>query len=217
MLDANARSVLYLLSAAIAVGASGSTASAAAPSHATAAPASGAAQTAGSVDWRTIEHGAPIPHQLPVVTDADTGLAAGFAPQWIQRSIGEWPPIMQDPELPGRVVQRIANGERRPDDQWAQQVATRLQESLRTNGNADVLRYARVFCGSVGCLLYFETPSDPSSIDVYDHARSGVLHSMLDDKGWGKPFGITATNVGEVGETGLWELIYILKGKPVFE
>src|SRR5215469_6198357 len=172
MPNANARCVLYLLGASLALGASANAAIAAEQSHATAAPAP-------SVDWRTVEHGAPIPHQLPVVPDADTGLAAGFAPQWIQRSITQWPPMIQDPDLPARLVQRIANGERRRDDQWAHEAANRLWDSLRTNGNADVLRYARVFCGSQGCLAYFETPLDPASVEAYDHARSGVLHAML--------------------------------------
>lgn len=215
MLNANARSLAYLLCVAIALGASGNAAIAAGRSPAAAAPASRAARKADSIDWQTVEHGSPIPHQLPVVADADTGVAAGFAPQWIQRSITQWPPSIQDPDLPAKLVQRIANGARRADDQWAHEVANRLRESLRTNGNADVLRYARVFCGAQGCLCYFETPLDATSVDAYDHARSGVLHAMLDDNGWGKNFGITVSNVGEVGETGAWELIYILKGKPV--
>jgi hypothetical protein len=218
MLDANARGVIYLLCAAIVMGANARPSTAGDQPHAAAAASARAATAkANAIDWRLIEHGAPVPHQLPVVADADTGMAAGFAPQWIQRSITDWPPSVQDPNLPAKIVQRIANGERRRNDPWAHEVANRLQDGLRKNGNADVLRYARVFCGSVGCLCYFETPLDSSSLDAYDHARSGLLHAMLDQNGWGMSFGITAANVGEVGETGVWELIYILKGKPVFE
>jgi hypothetical protein len=210
MLNANARSLLYWLCATIALGASGNVAVAADRSPAPAAKAN-------PIDWRTVENGSPIPHQLPVVADADTGLAAGFAPQWIQRAITPWPPMMADPDLPAKLVQRIANGERRAGDQWAHEVASRLRDSLRIHGNADTQRYTRIFCGSQGCLAYFETRSDSSSVEAYDHARSGLLHAMLDDNGWGKAFGITAANVGEVGETGVWELVYIVRGKPVSE
>jgi hypothetical protein len=183
------------------------------PAHAAAASTAHAAEKSGTVNWQSVEHGAPIPHQVPLVTDADTGIAAGFAPQWIQRSIIPWPPIMQDPDLPGRLIQRIANGSRRPDDSWAHQMAARLRDALSMVGNADVLRYARVFCGSQGCLCYYETPLDASSVEAYDHARSSLLHGLLDDNGWGKSFGIAATDVNEVGETGVWELIYILRPK----
>lgn len=206
MLKANARGPLYWLCASIAIGASCNAALAADRTGANTAATS-------SIDWRTIEHAAPIPHQLPVVTDADTGLAAGFAPQWIQRSITQWPPSMQDPDLPAKEVQRIASGQRRPGDQWAREVADKLRDTLRLNGDADVMRYARIFCGSQGCLCYFETPSDPSSLDAYHRARSGLLRALLDANGWGKAFGITVANVNEVGETGVWELIYILRPK----
>lgn len=147
------------------------------------------------------------------VADADTAIDSGFAPQWIERSITEWPPSVQDPNLPAKEVLRIAKGARRPDDRWAREVDNRLRDTMRSNGSADVLRYARVFCGSEGCLCYFETPDTPS-LDPYEHMRSALLHALLDSNGWGHALGIDPANVHEVGETGVWELIYILRGKP---
>jgi hypothetical protein len=204
--------LLCVLCASMAIGV-GSNSMASEQSHTRALQAERAALVDNSIDWQTVEHGSPIPHQMPVA-DADTALAAGFAPQWIQRSVTQWPPSVADPDLPAKTVQRIASGDRRQDDQWAHEVANRLRDSLRTDGNADVLRYARVFCGSQGCLVYYETPLDSSSLETYDHARSVLLHGMLDDNGWGRTFGIVPTDVNEVGETGVWELIYILRPKP---
>lgn len=202
--------LLYVVCAATVACLSANVGIAGDPSRTAASGSRGAPATA-PINWNTVEHGSPIPHQMPVA-DADTAIAAGFAPQWVERSITQWPPSVQDPNLPANTVLRIAKGDRRPDDQWAHEVANRLRATLRANGNADVLRYARVFCGSEGCLCYFETPDLPS-LEPYDRARSDLLHGLLDNDGWGRTFDIKPTNVNEVGETGVWELIYILRSK----
>jgi hypothetical protein len=200
---------LTLLWAATLVWMGGSIALAAEQSKAAAAPATRDAPATGPIDWRTVEHGSPIPHQMPVA-DADKAIDAGFSPQWVERSITKWPPSAQDPDLPAKQVLRIAKGNRRANDQWAHDVANRLRATLRINGDANVLRYARVFCGSEGCLCYYETP--PESFALYGRVRSDLLHGLLDDGGWGHSLDIAPTNVDEVGSTGAWELIYILRG-----
>jgi hypothetical protein len=177
-----------------------------------AAPTSSDAHANGAINWQMVEHGSPIPHQMPVA-DADTAIQAGFAPQWIARSIKPWPPSVQDPDLPAKRVLQIAKADRRPDDRWAHEAADKLRATIRTNGNADILKYARVFCGSEGCLCYFETTADASSFEAYERVRSDLLHGLLDDGGWGRALDIKPGNVNEVGETGIWELIYILRTK----
>jgi hypothetical protein len=172
------------------------------------------ASESASVDWAMIGHAAPIPHQLPVVADAESALQAGFAPQWIERSVTEWPPSIQDPDLPAKLILRIAKGVRRPDDRWAGDLASKLRATITATGDADVQRYARVFCGSTGCLCYFEIPADSPSLESFDDVRSVILHGLLDKGGWGQQtFGIVQTDVNEVGELGTWELIYILRPK----
>ena len=200
-------SLLCLLCATL--GLSGQFGFAAVQPKAAAAPASHGVQSS-AVDWQKVENAAPIPHQMPTA-DADTAIQSGFAPQWIERSINPWPPSIQDPSLPARLILRIAKGDRRPDDRWAHEVADKLRAAIRATGDADVIRYGRVFCGSEGCLCYFEIPVDSASLDPYAHARSALLHGLLDSDGWGHALGIKPTNVDEVGETGIWELIYILR------
>lgn len=200
-----------LLSVAMAIYTSEHPVIAAGAPEATAAT-SPTAQASGPINWQSVDPGSPIPHQMPVA-DADTALGAGFAPQWVERSVQPWPPSIQDPDLPAKLILRIAKGERRPDDRWAHEAANELRTTLRTNGNPDVLRYARVFCGSQGCLCYFETPLDSTSLESFERARGDLLHGLLDDNGWGRSLGITAPDVDEVAEMGVWELIYILRPK----
>ena len=190
---------------------SGNLATAAAAPKAAVSGARSAAAT-DPIDWSTVEHGSPIPHQMPVA-DADTASASGFSPQWIQRSITQWPPSVQDPDLPAKLVSRIAKGVRRSDDPWAREVANRLRATLQANGTPEVLRYARVFCGSEGCLCYFDMPDSSPSLEPYDRARNSLIRALVDKEGWGQAFGIKPTDVDEVGETGVWELIYIVRGK----
>jgi hypothetical protein len=204
--------LVYLICAALMMGLSGSVGVAAERSKAAAAPVSHGTQPA-AIDWQNVEHASPIPHQMPVA-DADTAIQSGFAPQWIERSITQWPPSFQDPNLPAKLILRIAKGNRRPDDRWAHEAADKLRATIRMTGDADVIRYGRVFCGSEGCLCYFELPNDATSLEPYYSARSALLHGLLDNDGWGHALGIKTADVDEVGETGVWELIYVLRNKP---
>ena len=187
----------------------GGTRAVAAGNPSAAAPASQTATASGPIDWQKVEHGSPIPHQMPV-GDGDKAIDAGFAPQWIERSITQWPPSFQDPDLPSKQVLKIAKGNRRANDKWAHDMDAHLRATLRINGDANVLRYARVFCGSEGCLCYYETT--PDSFPLYGKVRSDLLHGLLDDSGWGHGLGVDPANVDEVGSTGAWELIYIVRG-----
>ncbi len=121
----------------------------------TAAPLTGA-EAERSIAWSTVGKGDAIPAVMPTSRSANS-LEAGFAHEWVERSVRPLPG--GDEAAP--LMLRIMSEPRAPDDAWANEVEHYLSEFIRTQVDVQAPTVSRVFCNSVGCLCYLERTGSP--------------------------------------------------------
>jgi hypothetical protein len=122
---------------------------------ASAAPPSGA-DAERSIAWSTVGRGDAIPALMPTSGSANS-LDAGFAPEWVERSVRPTPAG----EEAARWMLSIMSVQRASDDAWAEKVEHYLREFIRTQADVQAPTISRVFCNSVGCLCYLERAGLP--------------------------------------------------------
>jgi hypothetical protein len=121
----------------------------------TAAPLTGA-EAERSIAWSTVRKGDAIPALMPRSRSADA-LDAGFAPEWVERSVRPLPGGEESAQL----MLGIVSEQRAPDDAWADKVEDYLREFIGTQVDVQAPTTSRVFCNSVGCLCYLERTGSP--------------------------------------------------------
>ena len=132
-----------------------------------AAPLTGA-EAERSIVWNMVGKGDPIPALMPTSRSANS-LDAGFAPEWVERSVR----LVQGGEESARLMLRIMSELRAPDDAWADMVEHYLREFIHTRVDAQAPTISRVFCNSVGCLCYLERTGSPlTQLMIYEALRS---------------------------------------------
>jgi hypothetical protein len=133
----------------------------------TAAPLTGA-EAEHSIDWNRVGKGDAIPASMPTSRSADA-LDAGFAPEWVERSVRPFP----GGEVAAPLILAIMSERRVPDDAWADEVEHYLREFIRTQVAVQAPTIFRVFCNSVGCLCYLERARSPlTHLMIYKALRS---------------------------------------------
>jgi len=167
------------------------------------------AQVVHTTDWESVQSGSPIPEQMPTA-QSDDPLEAGFARQWITRSLSAWPQRqIRDWALAVVSKRRVA------DDIWAYQLEHQLREFIRMERDIDPGHpfVSRVFCNSVGCLCYVE--SHTSFAD-----KTASLYGALQGD-VGKKFAISSEDISriamagpEIGHSPLeWTLVVIKRNQ----
>jgi hypothetical protein len=109
-------------------------------------PATPGAQAVPQIDWQSVTLGSPIPRPMPVAASDDPS-EAGFARQWIERAL---PPPARN--LASAIVAR----HRTPEDTWGYDSERELRQFIQTKVATVTPTISRVFCNSVGCLVYLE-------------------------------------------------------------
>jgi hypothetical protein len=141
---------------------------------------------ANAIDWETVKPFSPIPGAMPA-DSSDDPLQAGFAVEWIERSLGSQKDSGSIP--PGlKLTLAIASQRRTPDDRWAYEMEQKLRDIIRTKFQSRRTPIARVFCNAVGCLCYLQG-EDVAQFDISEELIGQTGHQ----------FGIHRSDLNTVG------------------
>lgn len=149
-----------------------------------------------TIDWTSVHEFFPIPREMPA-GDTETALGAGFAPEWVEHSIGKRLPVRgQYSQSPGRtlldprpMMLDIMSQPKDPDDNWAYGLEEELRELVKKEYSGKrPPAVTRTFCNRLGCLLYLEFDGKPST------TMSFIPHRILKAP-WREQFGITGDNL----------------------
>jgi hypothetical protein len=166
-----------------------------------------------NIDWTSVRETFPIPRQMPT-GEADTAYGAGFAPEWVEKSIGRNIPMSgryggRCPLIPLKpMILEIMSEAKGPDDNWAHGLEYELRRVLEAEyANKRAPTVTRTFCNRHGCLVYLE----------FDGKRSSTVSAIpmrILKAPWHKQFGITGDNVFNIttATRGLnieWQLMMI--------
>jgi hypothetical protein len=117
---------------------------------------------ATEIDWSTVRLRSPIPDSMPAL-ESDDPFEAGFAREWIERSLGRasfgsFKNEGRSTEILARpFALSVVSEKRMPDDSWAHGVDYELRRVVRSRLAQDDVSAMRVFCSAHGCLCYFES------------------------------------------------------------
>jgi hypothetical protein len=158
------------------------------------------AEAEQTVDWTSVKAHSPIPNTLPT-GPSDDPLEAGFAAEWIKRSL----------DYPGNASQRqlalgIVSRHRTANDRWAIGMEEQLREIISTT--VQNVAVSRVFCNGIGCLCYVQ-------LDGNRGIPLEVIPELLGPKG--RKFGIQRSDleavvIGDYPDTP-WQLTIVKRPK----
>jgi hypothetical protein len=158
-----------------------------------------------AIDWNSVKAASPIPALMPTI-DSDDPLEAGFAPQWIKRSLG---PMEAAKKISAaRTALTIISKKRMADDTWANGVDYELRKLIRTKIASEQPTVSRVFCSASGCLCYWERENK-----IMGDSYPTMMGELRNGDGWAKEFGIEARDISYVG-TSTWTLFLIVRRHP---
>lgn len=167
-----------------------------------------------AIDWEKVGSFSPIPRLMPARRAADA-VDAGFAPEWIERSIGNWWQA-ESQRYQGKyayapvqpMALQIMSQSKSPDDAWANGMESDLTSFIARKSPANAQLLTRVFCNAEGCLCYLEDEND----QVLGRPTDNVLASLRDDPMWTQTYGIKPLTFYRTG-TKTWDLILIARPK----
>jgi hypothetical protein len=144
---------------------------------------------------------------MPTSISADP-VEAGFAPQWAERSL--------DPHFASlRGVLAVMANKKRSGDSWPYALEDHLRQVIKMAFEKDSPTVSRVFCNSVGCLVYMERTNSQTRVAPGWFA---TWQQVVKSPDWAKTSGVDQTRIDITSTSGFpvsadqytdWILVYL--------
>ena len=166
-----------------------------------------------SVNWNLVFDSYPIPREMPA-GESDTPLGAGFAPEWVERSLRNRDGVLMrhdgtSPFVdPKPMILDIVSSPKAPDDNWSYGVEYEIRRIVeREFKKVPPPDVSRIFCNVHGCLIYLEFQHQPVS-------KLGLIPNAILRSDWRADFGIKEQMlfdlIGRRDDMGIrWQLFMI--------